>query len=133
MPEAILNKPAALTDEEWEIMKQHPKIGVKLLKPLKSFESINDWILYHHERVDGNGYYKKQNEEIPLAAKMIAIADTYSAIVMRRSYKKPRTHEDAVAIIKEVAGKQLDAELVNIFLSIPKEELEACMPERIKE
>lgn len=133
VPESILNKPAKLTEEEWEIMRQHPKIGVKLLKPLKSFASINDWILYHHERIDGNGYYNKPAGEIPLSARMIAVADTYSAIVMRRSYKKSRTHEDAVEILKDVAGTQLDKDLVDIFLSIPKEKILECMPETIKD
>ena len=132
VPEAILNKPAALSDEEWKIMRTHPQVGVKLLKPLKSFDSITNWVLFHHERIDGAGYYKKPNEEIPVEAKLLAIVDTYSAITMRRSYKTPRTHEDAVRILKEVAGTQLDKDLVDIFLSIPKEELEKCMPEQVK-
>ena len=132
VPEAILNKPAKLTDEEWEIMRSHPKVGVKILKPLHTFDDISDWILYHHERMDGKGYYKVKGEDIPMAARIIAIADTYSAITMRRSYKEPRTHEDAIRIIKEVAGTQLDAELVDVFLAIPKEELERCIPEKVK-
>ena len=132
VPEAILNKPAALSDEEWKVMRTHPQVGVKLLKPLKSFDSITDWVLYHHERIDGNGYYKKPEGEIPVEAKILAIADTYSAITMRRSYKAPRTHEDAIRIITEVAGTQLDKELVDIFIQIPKEELEQCMPVQVK-
>ena len=71
-------------------------------------------------------------EEIPLASRIIAIADTYSAITMRRSYKPPRTHEEAIRIIREVAGTQLDRELAEIFLKIPKEELVRCMPEEVK-
>ncbi|MCR4955241.1 MAG: HD domain-containing protein [Lachnospiraceae bacterium] len=129
IPEAILNKPEKLTAEEWQIMKTHPQVGVDLLKSLNTFDDISDWILYHHERVDGNGYYKIPEEEIPLASKIIAIADTYSAITMRRSYKDARTHEEAIQIIKEVAGTQLDEELVEYFLTIPKEDLIACMPE----
>ena len=132
VPESILNKPAKLTDEEWAIMRKHPQIGVQLLKQLQGFDEIDDWIYCHHERMDGNGYYKVPPEKIPLAAKIISIADTYSAITMRRSYKDPKTHEDAVRIIKEVAGTQLDKELVEIFLTIPKEELDGCIPEGIK-
>ena len=132
VPESILNKPAKLNEEEWEIMRQHPKIGVKILKPLKSFDMISDWILYHHERADGQGYYKQSPELTPLASKIIAIADTYSAITMRRSYKEPRTHEEAIEIIKSVAGTQLDKNLVDIFVTIPKEELEKCIPEKMK-
>ncbi len=132
VPEAILNKPAKLTDEEWAVMRSHPKVGVKILKPLETFASISDWILYHHERVDGKGYYEVKFEDIPIPARIIAIADTYSAITMRRSYKPPRTHEHAIRIISEVAGTQLDKELVEVFLTIPKEELVACMPEQVQ-
>lgn len=132
IPEAILNKPAKLTDAEWEIMRQHPKIGVEILRPLKSFAEIMPWILYHHERMDGKGYYGIAGDKIPLAARMIAVADTYSAITMRRSYKEPRTHEEAAAIIREAAGTQLDRALAEIFLTIPKEELLACAPPKIE-
>lgn len=132
VPEAILNKPAKLTEEEWGVMRNHPKVGVKILKPLETFNSISDWILYHHERIDGNGYYKQKADAIPLPAKIIAIADTYSAITMRRSYKEPRTHDDAIKIISDVAGTQLDKELVDIFVTIPREELDTCRPEQVE-
>ena len=129
VPEAILNKPDKLTDEEWVIMKKHPEMGLKILDPLKSFDDVSSWILYHHERVDGKGYHGLRDDEIPLPARLIAIADTYSAITMRRSYKEPKSHEEAVKIISEVAGTQLDRYLVTIFLTIPKEEIVACIPE----
>jgi len=123
VPEAILNKPGPLTSDEWDVMRTHPQVGVYLLKSLNSFDEISDWILYHHERIDGNGYYKIKEEDIPFPSKIIAIADTYSAITMKRSYKDARSHEEALEIIKEVAGTQLDKTLVDIFLTIPKEEL----------
>ena len=132
VPEAILNKPGKLTDEEWKVMRSHPETGIKILKPLKTFTRISDWILYHHERIDGKGYYKIPSEQIPLAARIIAIADTYSAITMRRSYKEPRTHADAMKIIQEVADTQLDANLVKIFKTIPEEELKRCIPDQVK-
>lgn len=132
VPESILNKPDKLSDEEWEKMKKHPEVGVKLLKPIKSFDSISSWILYHHERNDGNGYYNVNKEEIPFAAKMLAIVDAYSAITMKRSYKAARSHEEAIRIIKEEKGKQFDPELADIFVSIPKEELLLCIPDNIK-
>ncbi len=131
IPEAILNKPGKLTEEEWEIMKRHPKIGVEVLKSLHSFEMVMPWIEYHHERIDGKGYYGIAGDRIPLAARIIAVADTYSAITMQRSYKAPRTHDEAITIIKEAAGTQLDAQLVSIFCNIPKEELIACAPPKI--
>lgn len=132
VPESILNKPAKLTEEEWDVMRKHPKIGTKILDPLKTFRHISGWIEYHHERPDGKGYYKIPYEKIPLAARVIAIADTYSAITMRRSYKAPKTHDDAMKIISEVAGTQLDSDLVKIFLTIPKSELLKCIPEEVK-
>ena len=132
VPEAILNKPAQLNADEWAVMRRHPKVGVKILEPLKTFANIKDWILYHHERIDGHGYYSQPGNQIPLAARIISIADTYSAITMRRSYKAPKTHEDAILIIKDVAGTQLDAELVKYFLTIPREKLVECIPEQVK-
>jgi len=131
VPEAILNKPASLDDKEWVVMHTHPRKGVEILKPLTSFEMISPWIEFHHERIDGKGYYGLKGDEIPLPARIIAVADTYSAITMRRSYKKARSHEEAIAIMKEVAGTQLDADLIDIFLTIPNEELEKCRPAEI--
>lgn len=132
IPESILNKPGKLDDEEWEIMRQHPRKGVEILKGLHSFETILPWIEYHHERIDGKGYYGILGKDIPLEARIIAVADTYSAITMRRSYKPAKTYEEAVAIIKDVAGTQLDAEIVDVFCSIPKAEVEACAPRNIE-
>ncbi|SFG02594.1 HD-GYP domain, c-di-GMP phosphodiesterase class II (or its inactivated variant) [Lachnospiraceae bacterium C7] len=131
IPEFILNKPGKLTEEEYEIMKLHPRIGVQILAPLKNFDIVKEWIEYHHERIDGRGYYNLKGEDIPLPAKIIAIADTYSAITMRRSYKEPRTHDDAIKIISEVAGTQLDKELVEIFVTIPRQQLIDCTPENV--
>ena len=126
IPEAILNKPGKLNEEEWDQMRHHPEISVKILKPLSSFDYIRNWILYHHERIDGKGYLKIPKEQIPIAARIISVADTYSAITMARSYKPSHTYEEAIAIIKDVAGTQLDKEIVGIFCSIPKEEVEGC-------
>lgn len=131
VPESILNKPGKLDADEWNIMKQHPRIAMDLLKSLPSFDEIKDWILYHHERMDGKGYYGLPGEEIPLAARIISVCDTYSAITMKRSYKGERSHEEAAAIIRDVAGSQLDPNLVDIFLAIPEEELLRCKPQTI--
>ena len=131
IPESILNKPAKLDPEEWEVVVKHPGVGTRILSPLHSFDKIRDWILYHHERIDGKGYYKLQADQIPLAARMIAITDTYSAIRMRRSYKEPKSYAQAIEIMKGVSGTQLDPELLDIFISIPQEEVEKCMPEKV--
>ena len=131
VPEEILNKNGELDEREWIIMHDHPKIAMDLLKSLPSFEAIRDWILYHHERSDGQGYYGVPENKVPFPAKLIAVCDTYSAITMRRSYKPARTHEEACSIIDRVSGTQLDPYVVSIFLTIPKDELTACAPEGI--
>lgn len=132
IPEEILNKPGKLDDDEWEIMKNHPKLSCQILQPLKSLREILPWIEYHHERVDGKGYYGLKEKDIPFAAKIIAVADTYSAITMKRSYKPSRSYEEAIFVMKEAAGTQLDAELMNIFVTIPKSELLACVPDGVE-
>lgn len=127
IPEAVLNKPSELSEDEWRLMRMHPKIGADILKSIPSFEYIIDWINFHHERVDGEGYYGISDSNIPLPSKIIAIADTYSAIRMKRSYKSRKSHEEAISIMKEVAGTQLDATLMEYFCAIPKEEIERCI------
>lgn len=131
VPEKILNKPDKLDQAEWVIMKKHPQIGVDILEPLKSFNDIVPWILYHHERIDGKGYYGLKGRKIPLASRIIAVADTYSAITMKRSYKSERSHEEAIQIIKSVAGTQLDKDIVDIFCKIPKSLVIECSPKKI--
>ncbi len=132
IPEEILNKPAPLNDDEWVIMKNHPRLGTDIMKPLGSLREILPWIEFHHERMDGGGYYNLKGHEIPFPARVIAVADTYCAITMRRSYKPPRSYEEAAKIIKSVSGTQLDREIAEIFLTIPKEKLMACIPENVE-
>ena len=131
VPEAILNKPSSLDEHEWKVMKTHPDAGVKMLAPIKSFEVIMPWIKYHHERIDGSGYYGLKGKEIPLEARIICVADSYSAITMRRAYKDAKTYDEAVAILKDNAGMQFDTQLVDIFLSIPRRDVEDCMPRNL--
>jgi len=129
IPSKVLNKPGKLEKDEWEIIKKHTDIGVQVLKQIHSFDSISKWILYHHERIDGNGYYGLKGNDIPLASRIIAVADTYSAIVMVRSYKPSRSYDDAIGSLKIAAGSQLDKELVGILCSIPREKVEGCTRE----
>ncbi len=131
IPEHILNKPSKLDDAEWELMRQHPKIGIDILSSIKGLDEIRNWILYHHERYDGNGYYKLKGREIPFASRIICVADSYSAIVMRRSYKKETNHEKALEIMKECVGTQFDPYVFSVFESIPKEKLSELFKESI--
>ena len=129
VPHEILNKPGKLTNEEWELMRRHPEISIEILKPINSFEPILDWIKYHHERMDGRGYYKLQGDKIPLASKMLAVADTFSSVTLSKSYKPSRTYEDGISALKSAAGNQLDPELVQIFCDIPKHRIMECAME----
>lgn len=123
IPDDILNKNGALTDDEWAIMRQHPAEGKKLLTDTV-FDELGDWILYHHERIDGNGYWGLKGEDIPLEARIIAVADTYSALRTYRAYRPAKSVDEAIAIMREAAGTQLDSKIVNMLLSLDKDVLE---------
>ena len=132
IPGRVINKAGKLGADEWKLVKMHPQIAVNILEPILSFEEVTEWIRYHHERVDGTGYNGLKGGEIPLASRIIALADTFSAITMPRAYRPTLTYEDAIAELKLATGSQLDPELVKIFIEIPKESVLACM-EDVKE
>lgn len=142
IPDAILLKPAKLTEVEWGTMKTHTTIGAETLRNV--LESAGElgflrmayeisWC--HHERWDGAGYPRGiQGEEIPLAARIVALADVYDALTTRRPYKEPWTHEDSVAYIREQRGAQFDSRVVDAFLQNERRAdeiraLKADMPE----
>lgn len=120
IPENVLRKTDKLSDEEWEIMKQHPTIGVeKVLQPNPGLRDLIPMVKYHHEKLDGTGYpMGLKGDEIPLEARIIAVADVFHALVSDRPYRKGMSLEKACAILKEGAGKHLDADLVRRFISI---------------
>ena len=120
IPEDVLKKPSKLTDEEFEIIQQHPNIGVqKILQPNPMLHDLIPIVKYHHEQWDGNGYpCKLKGEEIPLAARIVAIADTYHALISDRPYRKGLSIEKACQILEQGAGTQWDKELVRQFISI---------------
>ena len=120
IPENVLRKPSMLTDEEWEIMKQHPVIGAdKVLAPNESLRDLIPMVKYHHEHYDGTGYpYGLKGEEIPLSARIVAIADAYHALISDRPYRKGLGVEKACEILKLGANIQWDKELVRQFVII---------------
>ncbi|MEO0129794.1 MAG: HD domain-containing phosphohydrolase [candidate division WOR-3 bacterium] len=122
IPESILQKPERLSNAEWLIIKRHPVQSVEIIKPIKNLREIEKWILYHHERWDGTGYPGGLKEkEIPLEARILAVCDTYSAIISDRPYRKGLSDEHAREEIKKFAGRQFDPEVVRIFLNIQEE------------
>ena len=120
IPEHVLKKPSKLTDEEWEIMKQHPTIGAeKVLLPNESLHDLIPIVKYHHEHWDGSGYPEKlKGEDIPLAARIVSVADAYHALISDRPYRKGMSNEKACEILRVGAGIQWDKNLVREFINI---------------
>ena len=127
LPREIINKGGKLDDKEIRIMHRHPEIGARILSRVKGFRKISDWVKFHHERVDGKGYYKMKGRQIPLESRILAVADTFSALVMNRSYKSSLTYAEAISELKLVAGAQLDQEIVEYFCRIPPKKIERSL------
>ncbi|RME21197.1 MAG: response regulator [Deltaproteobacteria bacterium] len=117
--EDVLNKPGRLTAEEYEHIKKHPEIGAMIVAKIQAFEDYLPVVRHHHERLDGTGYPDGlSGKQIPLEARIVAVADTFDAMTSARPYRSPRTIAHALQVLREVAGTQLDAEVVRVFLQI---------------
>jgi len=117
MPDAILNKPGPLTTEEFDIVKQHPVQGVRIVEPLRSIRDTIPLIRWHHERLDGRGYPDGlYGGSIPLLARILAVADVYDALSSERPYRPAMPHAECLRILRENAsGGGLDPEMVRCF------------------
>lgn len=121
----ILLKPAKLDDAEWEIMRQHPGIGFDILSGIRYFAGAAELVLHHHERWDGNGYPGNlKGEDIPISARIFALVDTLDAMTSDRPYRKALTFEAVLDEVTRCRSKQFDPGLVDLFLSISKDEWE---------
>jgi putative two-component system response regulator len=123
VPKAIINKPGRLDPEEFEIMKTHPYIGYKICIPLKrSLGMVLDIIYYHHEKLDGSGYpVGLKGDDIPVGAKVLAVADIYDALTSDRPYRKAMSKEKAMAILSQEAGEgKLDTQIVEYLMELVK-------------
>ena len=115
--ERILLKPAALTPEERSVIQLHPRIGYRLVERVPALREIAPAILHHHERFDGDGYPSRlSGEEIPLEARIICVADSFSAMTAERPYRRRMSLEDACAELERCAGTQFDPEVVSVFV-----------------
>jgi HD-GYP domain-containing protein (c-di-GMP phosphodiesterase class II) len=116
IPEDILCKPGKLTNEEFDVIKQHPRMGYEILQPIGSFQMVLDGVLYHHEYPDGSGYPEGLvGDEIPVVARIIHVVDTFDALTSTRSYRKAFSIEKACDIIREDKGTRIDAEAAEAF------------------
>jgi diguanylate cyclase (GGDEF)-like protein/PAS domain S-box-containing protein len=117
--EKILLKKSKLTRREFQEIKKHPQIGADILRPIQFLRNIIPLVFYHHEKWDGSGYPSGiKGEEIPIGARIIAIADAYQALTSDRPYRKAYTKEKAMKILKKGAGTQFDPRIASIFLKI---------------
>ncbi|MFH1189916.1 MAG: diguanylate cyclase [Candidatus Omnitrophota bacterium] len=119
--DSILNKPSVLSEEEFKKVKAHPQIGLDIIRPIHFMRNIAPLIYHHHERWDGKGYpLGLKGLEIPLGARVIAVADVYQALTSDRPYRKAYSAEDALLIIRNGAGTQFDPKVVDAFMRISK-------------
>jgi HD-GYP domain-containing protein (c-di-GMP phosphodiesterase class II) len=115
----ILRKPGALTAEEFEVMKTHTTKGANILRPVTQLAEMLPGIELHHEALDGRGYpYGLEGDQIPLLARVIAVADTFDALTTNRPYQTAHTPEEALKIIQNLAGKRLDPQVVTALLAV---------------
>jgi HD-GYP domain-containing protein (c-di-GMP phosphodiesterase class II) len=119
VPEAILDKPAPLDADEWAIMRRHPAAGERILRAASALTGVAQIVRSTHEHVDGNGYPDGlRDEQIPLAARIVAVCDAFDAIISERPYATRRTPEQATAELRRCAGSQFDARVVEAFLAV---------------
>ena len=128
VPEDILCKPGKLTDEEFDTIKQHAGRAKKILDTIPNLQKVSLWASCHHERWDGRGYPNGfQGENIPMASRILAVADTYDAMTSNRSYRKGLPHEVATEEIKNCSGSQFDPQMVEVFAKVEQIFKEAAL------
>ncbi|HYF84365.1 MAG TPA: HD-GYP domain-containing protein [Clostridia bacterium] len=123
--ESILNKPGRLTEDEFDKIKQHPEIGVKIIKDIDFLKDVSRIILSHHERYDGTGYPEgRKIENIVLESQILSLADVFDALTSERPYRNAMTVEEAIEVIENGKGSQFDYKLADTFIKMIKENRE---------
>lgn len=124
IPDPILRKTAQLDDAEWKIMKQHAEMGEHIMAAteLEGSQQASRIIRHHHEHYDGRGYPDGlSGDEIPICSRIVAIADSYDAMAVTRSYHRARTHKEIMAILDQETGEKHDPELMRVFCDVIEE------------
>ena len=128
VPERVLRKPGRLTDDEFEAIKKHPQIGYNILKDIPQLADVLPGVLHHHERWDGRGYPARiAAEEIPLMARILALADSFDAMSSSRTYRPAMPREKVLAEIERCGGSQFDPELAKLFIDLDFSEFDALV------
>ena len=123
IPDHILLKPAALSEEEWVVMRRHPQYAYEMLSPIEYLRPAMDIPYCHHEHWDGSGYPRGlKGEQIPLAARIFAVVDVWDALISDRPYRKAWSVQKAIDYIKEQSGKHFDPEVVDVFLRMTQQD-----------
>ena len=134
VPDAILRKPAKLTDAEWEKMRLHPIHGQRILRNIKFLEVAALIVAQHHEKWDGSGYpYGLRGEDINLGARIFAVADAFDAMISDRVYRRGRSYEAALEELEKFAGTQFDPMVVEAFKVVPREDWEILRERSLKD
>ncbi|TVQ60243.1 MAG: HD-GYP domain-containing protein [Phycisphaerales bacterium] len=119
VPESVLRKPGRLTDDEFEWIKRHPEIGHRILRDIPQLSDVLPGVLYHHERWDGGGYpHGLRGEDIPMVARVMAIADSFDAMSSTRTYRPAMPRDRVLAEIRNCAGSQFDPALASLFVEL---------------
>jgi diguanylate cyclase (GGDEF)-like protein/putative nucleotidyltransferase with HDIG domain len=127
VPDSILQKPAALSDAEFEVIKRHPELGAQMLDH-PSLADVGEWVGAHHEQPDGRGYpHRLSGEQIPLEARILAVADAYEAMTSDRAYRSSLDHTAAKRELERCAGAQFDARVVHALISLLDRETERAL------
>jgi HD-GYP domain-containing protein (c-di-GMP phosphodiesterase class II) len=118
--DTILHKPGKLTEDEWRIMRIHPDIGARIVEGIPFLQDTLPVIRYHHERWNGSGYpVGLQGNDIPIQARIFAVADVFDALTSNRTYRKKSSPEEAIGYIKEQAGILFDPAIVEALQNVP--------------
>lgn len=124
IPDAILNKPGKLTDSEFSQMRKHPVIGCYIISKVRVFKPVNDIVRHHHERFDGRGYPDGlKGDDISIGARIVAVADSFDAMISERPYRLARSLDDVLIEIQKCKGSQFDPQVVAALMELCDEQL----------
>ena len=131
VPETVLSKPGRLDDTEFDMIRQHPEIGHQILRDIPRLDDILPGVLHHHERWDGKGYpHGLSEDEIPLIARIIALADSFDAMSCTRAYRPSLQRHEVLEEIRNHAGTQFDPDLADEFLKLDFDQFDDLIHEQ---